>query len=170
MVKNTKTWISSERNETFLRNKKILNLCLIWHILRSYCFLVGWSLMKCFGHCCLRWGEGRGYYIGDVDEILFEKTPGNFRFLILSLKISDKRKVPPWKLCKVVLYLLEILRPKTKSNENSTCFLDHPYLEVPCCFYLINVWKLYWPFPQYPWKLHIITPSCLDIFLNKPNK
>ena len=38
MVKNTKTWISSERNITFLWNKKILNLCLRWHILRSHRF------------------------------------------------------------------------------------------------------------------------------------
>ena len=34
MVKNTKIWISWERNIIFLRNKKILNLCLRWHILR----------------------------------------------------------------------------------------------------------------------------------------
>ena len=41
MVKNTKIWISWERNRIFLRNKKkILNLCLRWHILRSYCFVV----------------------------------------------------------------------------------------------------------------------------------
>ena len=39
MVKNTKTWISGKRNIIFLRNKKILNLCLRWHILRSYPFL-----------------------------------------------------------------------------------------------------------------------------------
>ena len=39
MVKNTKTWISWEWNITFLRNKKILNLCLRWHILRSYRFV-----------------------------------------------------------------------------------------------------------------------------------
>ena len=39
MVKNTKTWISWERNIIFLRNKKILNLCLRWHILRSYHFV-----------------------------------------------------------------------------------------------------------------------------------
>ena len=39
MVKNTKTWISWERNTIFLRNKKILNLCLRWHILRSYRFV-----------------------------------------------------------------------------------------------------------------------------------
>ena len=40
MVKNTKTWISSERNIIFLRNKEFLNLCSRWHILRSYCFVV----------------------------------------------------------------------------------------------------------------------------------
>ena len=39
MVKNTKTWISWEQNITFLRNKKILNLCLRWHNLRSYRFV-----------------------------------------------------------------------------------------------------------------------------------
>ena len=39
MVKNTKTWISWERNIIFLRNKKI-NLCFRWHILRSYRFVV----------------------------------------------------------------------------------------------------------------------------------
>ena len=38
MVKNTKTWISWERNIIFLRNKKILNLCFRWHIL-SYCLV-----------------------------------------------------------------------------------------------------------------------------------
>ena len=39
MVKNTKTWISWEQNIIFLRNKKILNLCFWWHILRSYHFV-----------------------------------------------------------------------------------------------------------------------------------
>ena len=38
-LKNTKTWMSWERNITFLRNKKILNLDLRWHILRSYHFV-----------------------------------------------------------------------------------------------------------------------------------
>ena len=37
-VKNTKTWISSERNIIFLQNIKILDLCLSWYILRSYRF------------------------------------------------------------------------------------------------------------------------------------
>ena len=36
MVNNTTSWISWERNITFLQNKKILNLCPRWHILRSY--------------------------------------------------------------------------------------------------------------------------------------
>ena len=40
MVKNTKTRIASEWNITVLRNKKILNLCLRWHILRNDHFAV----------------------------------------------------------------------------------------------------------------------------------
>ena len=39
MVKNKKPWISWERNIIFLRNKKILNVCFRWHILRSYRFI-----------------------------------------------------------------------------------------------------------------------------------
>ena len=40
MVKNVKTWISWERNITFLWNKKIIILCIRLHILRTYCFVV----------------------------------------------------------------------------------------------------------------------------------
>ena len=39
MAKNTKTWISWERNIIFRRNKAILNLCFRWHILRIYRFV-----------------------------------------------------------------------------------------------------------------------------------
>ena len=39
MVKNAKTWISCEQNIIFLRNKRILKPCFIWHFLRSYCFV-----------------------------------------------------------------------------------------------------------------------------------
>ena len=39
MFKNTKTSISRERNITFPQNKKIFNLSLRWHILRSYRFV-----------------------------------------------------------------------------------------------------------------------------------
>ena len=47
MVKNTKTWISWEWNIIFLQNKKILNLCLRWHILRSYHFVAEVTLKGC---------------------------------------------------------------------------------------------------------------------------
>ena len=53
MVKNTKTWISWERNIIFLWSKKTLNLCFRWHILRSYCFVAeitfkSSSFVECF--------------------------------------------------------------------------------------------------------------------------
>ena len=40
MVKNTKHWISWERNIIFIWNKRILNLCLRWNILRNYHFVM----------------------------------------------------------------------------------------------------------------------------------
>ena len=39
MVKITQNWVSWKRNIIFLRNYKILNLCLRWHILKSYRFV-----------------------------------------------------------------------------------------------------------------------------------
>ena len=51
MVKNSTIWISWEWNITFLQNKKILNMCLIWNILRSYCFValhIDWHHYKWF--------------------------------------------------------------------------------------------------------------------------
>ena len=39
MVKNTKVWISWERNIIFLRNKGNFNVCFRWHILRTYRFV-----------------------------------------------------------------------------------------------------------------------------------
>ena len=39
MFKNKKTRISWERNVILVRNKKNLNLCLRWHILRNYRFI-----------------------------------------------------------------------------------------------------------------------------------
>ena len=38
IAKITKTWIPWEWNITFPKNKKVLNQCLRWHILRSYHF------------------------------------------------------------------------------------------------------------------------------------
>ena len=48
MVKNTKTWVSWERNVIFLRNKKILNLCLRWYILSSYRFVAEITVKAAF--------------------------------------------------------------------------------------------------------------------------
>ena len=48
MFKNAKTWISWERNIIFLRNKKTLNLCLRWHILRSYHFVAEVTFKRFF--------------------------------------------------------------------------------------------------------------------------
>ena len=52
MVQNTKTWISWVRNITFLRNKKILNLCLWWHFLRNQHFVAevtfNWEITKLY--------------------------------------------------------------------------------------------------------------------------
>ena len=46
MFKNTKTLISWEWHITFLWNKKVLNLCLRWHILRNYHFAAEVTFMK----------------------------------------------------------------------------------------------------------------------------
>ena len=60
MVKNTKTWISWERNIIFLRNKKILNLCFRWHILRSYRFVAELTF-KQSSKCVLQQGVLRNF-------------------------------------------------------------------------------------------------------------
>ena len=44
MLKSRKTWISWEWNINFIRNKKFLNLCIIWHIFRSYRFVAELTL------------------------------------------------------------------------------------------------------------------------------
>ena len=49
MVKNTKTWISQEQNLTFWWNKKILNQCFRWHILRSYGFVAEVTFNQAIG-------------------------------------------------------------------------------------------------------------------------
>ena len=52
MVKNTKAWISWERNITFLQNKKILHLCLRWYILRIYHFVAEVTFKERLQHRC----------------------------------------------------------------------------------------------------------------------
>ena len=45
-VKNTKTWITWERNITFYEIKKILCLYIRWYILRNYRFIAGVTFNK----------------------------------------------------------------------------------------------------------------------------
>ena len=54
MVKNRKTWISWEQNIIFLWNKKILDLCLWWHILRSYDFAVEVTFKETYRNQCFK--------------------------------------------------------------------------------------------------------------------
>ena len=46
VVTNTKTWRSQEWNITFLWYKKIRNMCLSWHTLRSYHFVAEETLKE----------------------------------------------------------------------------------------------------------------------------
>ena len=70
---------------------------------------------------------------GALRIYFLEKKPGIFHFFTLPLKISDKTKLTPWIFHKIVLDLLEIPRPKTKTLGNSTLF-----------------------FLGQPWKLHML--------------
>ena len=86
-----------------------------------------------------------------VDKYFFQKVPGIFRFVTLSLKIQEKTKLHLRKLHKVVQQPLGIPRPKTKFHiilfwlgENCTLFYLIPEisicssirLEVPCSHFL----------------------------------
>ena len=65
---------------------------------------------------------------GGLRVYYFEKTPGIFHFFTLPLEIPDKTKLNPWIFHKIVLAILEISRPKTKTPGNSTLFfLGHPW-------------------------------------------
>ena len=84
MFKNTKTWISWERNIIFLRNKNVLNLCFRQHILGSYRFVVEVTLKL---DVWLPWSwEGRTvqkYFITFTKAIFFSW----FFFKIINMAI-----------------------------------------------------------------------------------
>ena len=93
---------------------------------------------------------------GGLRIYFFEKNPGIFHFFTLPLEIPDKTKLTPWIFHKIVLDLLEIPRPKTKTLGNSTLFfLGHP-------------WKFHMLFLWYSSKFYILNPSCLDFFWKSP--
>ena len=82
LVKNTKTWICWKQNIIFLPNKKILDLCPRWHILRSYRFLVEVTFKGCLNLTGFRltlWHIGLGLkkylnYLVDSDWFYFNKA------------------------------------------------------------------------------------------------
>ena len=96
------------------------------------------------------WGGLRIYF--------FEKPLEFFIFFTLPLEIPDKTQLKPWIFRKIVLDLLEVRRPKTKTPGleilhyfflitlgNSTSFLINP-----CKFHMLFLW--------HPWKFHILKP------------
>ena len=85
MVKNTKTWISWEWNITFPWNKKILNLCLWWHILRSYCFVVDVTFkITVFIFIINSHNQGLIYHIHCLGYIFYHQSYKNFVDFIVS--------------------------------------------------------------------------------------
>ena len=82
----------------------------------------------------------------------FQKIPGIFRFVTLSLEILEKTKLHLRKFHKVVLEPLGIPRPKSKSHGNSTLlFFDQVKIA------LFFTWFQEFPYAlQYPWKFHVL--------------
>ena len=67
--------------------------------------------------------EGRR---GGLRKYFFQKNPGNFGFVTLSLEVLEKAKLHFWIFHIVVWHPLEIPRWKTKTDGNTTWFfLDH---------------------------------------------
>ena len=95
MAKNTKTWISWERKIIFVWNKKILNLCLRWHILRSYRFAAGvnfkltliWNIMITSTTCEIHLNSqafSRDFYLDNI----FAKVIAFKQYIDNSVKLS----------------------------------------------------------------------------------
>ena len=98
MVKNIKTWISWERNGTYLRNEKVLNLCLIWHILRSYRFLAEVTI-KQFSRCsnlknCWTY----------LENFLNTNREGESMYIFTWLYYTIKQKISNSQIVKKILY------------------------------------------------------------------
>ena len=103
-AKNTKAWISSEQNIIFLRNQKILNLCLSWHILRSYRFVAEVTFKmggSNYGHtknegfilnslllCSKQLSQPFANYHDDMNAVVFKSWFGNT--LVSNLPIERK--------------------------------------------------------------------------------
>ena len=116
----------------------------------------------------------------------FERTPGNFSFSTLALKIQDKTKLHFWKFHKNALCPSEIPKPKSKGHENSIWFfLDYPWKlhffliepEISTTYFFSTTGNSMFstPIPPPPpthththTYTHTPRPSCLDFFWNSP--
>ena len=72
-------------------------------------------------HTLVLLGYSRIKFRRTVETFFFQKTPGVFRFVTLSLEILEKTKLLRI-FYKIVLHSLGISRPKTKIHGSSTCF------------------------------------------------
>ena len=63
--------------------------------------------------------QNRSYFRKKLD-LMFQKNPGIFGFVTLTLEILEKAKLHPWIFHKVAWHPLEISRQKTKADGNST--------------------------------------------------
>ena len=83
---------------------------------------------------------------GGWEYTSLKKPPGIFRFVTLTIEISNKKGVHPWKFCKILWHLLEVSRSKTKTHGNSRFFHEHTW-ENPgistCSFFF------FWNNPTY---------------------
>ena len=76
-------------------------------------------------------GYSRKKQPGEVEDKLFEKILGIFRFFTSPFKIPDKQSFTPRNYIKLFVFHIQILRPKTKTLGN---IAFGPPLEIPCCF------------------------------------
>ena len=100
-------------------------------------------------------------------RIYFLKTPPeDFRFVTLPLEIPEKTS-----------FHLEIQQNCVTSLRNSKVKNQNPW-KFHMSFYLnthgksasfsIDPWNFYILFLQYPWKFHVLNPTCLVFFWNSP--
>ena len=87
MVKNTKPWISWEWNIIFQQNKKILNLCLRWHILRSCRFAAEVTFNE---KNIKKWGwKTKRPYNSDKNDSTYDC---NIKYLTIKINSDDDLK------------------------------------------------------------------------------
>ena len=102
------------------------------------------------GSAIWEWGIPEKNQIGGVEDILFWKNPGIFRFSLYPWKFQTKQSFSPRNSTQLCITPSEILRTKTKTPGNTT---PRNSMSV-----LTNPWKFHLLFLQeaYPKKFHIL--------------